>query len=442
MPKNNKKKKSGSRWYRLDNAAMIVPATVGGSDTRVFRMVCELKEEVDPETLQRALDETAEEFPHFSVVLRKGFFWYYLDGTDKKVRVEEDHLTALSPLYFSGRRNLLYRATYFGKRINVEMFHVLTDGTGGFVFFKRLLMRYFHILYQTPLEDASFSDYTLFESGNDAFQQYYASPEKKKKRKAAGSQGNEKRAQLNKWMKMKAYQIKNPLDQNMQNHILEGIVSASAFLKIAHEYKTTAGVLVVALYIEAVMGTMGLQDRDKPIVIGVPVNLRQYFPSETTRNFYGSIAVSCLPEDYEDFPSLLESVAKAFKEQLQKDKIEANMNSYSELVHMGFIKVLPLSIKDLGIRYYTGKTRHGTTSTLSNVGKVVLPEEISSHIDHFSGFMSSFNIQLCVLTFGDKMSFGFVSAFEEQAVLMKFFRKLTSLGLKVCLSSNDYDRQA
>ena len=37
-----------SKWYQLDNAAKIVPSTTGGADTRVFRITCELKEDVDP----------------------------------------------------------------------------------------------------------------------------------------------------------------------------------------------------------------------------------------------------------------------------------------------------------------------------------------------------------------------------------------------------------
>ena len=90
------------KWYRLDNAATIVPATARGSDTRVFRVTCELTEDVDGEYLQDALDEAMMEFPYFKVVLRKGFFWYYLDSTDMRPKVTEEDLPACSPLYFSG----------------------------------------------------------------------------------------------------------------------------------------------------------------------------------------------------------------------------------------------------------------------------------------------------------------------------------------------------
>ena len=76
-----------SKWYQLDNAAKIIPSTARGGNTRVFRITCELKEEVDPQILQNALDQTIIDFPHFNCVLRKGLFWYYLDARNLQAKV-------------------------------------------------------------------------------------------------------------------------------------------------------------------------------------------------------------------------------------------------------------------------------------------------------------------------------------------------------------------
>ena len=53
--------KRGKRveWTRLDNAAKIFPPTSNDKDTKVFRFVCELQDEVSPDILQLALDETS-----------------------------------------------------------------------------------------------------------------------------------------------------------------------------------------------------------------------------------------------------------------------------------------------------------------------------------------------------------------------------------------------
>ena len=85
MAKNDK-------WYELDNAAKIVPSTTVGADTRVFRITCELKEEVQPDILQRALDKSIREFPHFQCVLKQGLFWYYLEASSRQAKVFEECL--------------------------------------------------------------------------------------------------------------------------------------------------------------------------------------------------------------------------------------------------------------------------------------------------------------------------------------------------------------
>ena len=60
-----KRKERIPRWRRLDNAAKIFPATSNQKDTRVFRFYCELKEPVQGEALQTALDAALETYPLF-----------------------------------------------------------------------------------------------------------------------------------------------------------------------------------------------------------------------------------------------------------------------------------------------------------------------------------------------------------------------------------------
>ena len=146
-----------ANWYKLDNAAKIVPSTAKGANTRVFRLTCELKEEVNAEILQQALDDTIEEFPFFNCVLHRGIFWYYLEDSNLMAKVEMEHTPACLPLYIPGKKNLLYRVNYFNKRINLEMFHVLADGTGAFMFFKNLITRYLQIRHNLS-EDIKPSD--------------------------------------------------------------------------------------------------------------------------------------------------------------------------------------------------------------------------------------------------------------------------------------------
>lgn len=418
-----------NKWYRLDNAATIVPSTVHGSDTRVFRIVCELKEEVDGDILQDALDQTIDEFPHYNVILRKGFFWYYLDSTRLRATVTEDDRPALEPLYLPGRRSLMYRVSYFKKRINLEMFHVLADGTGAFTFMRVLVANYLRIAHDIPMsleENELMISATAGEKNNDAFVKFYSK--------------ERSRQQLRKMMKTDAYQIEQDKDANLQSRLIEGVTSASGFVALAHRYNTTAGILTVALYIEAVLGVMSVREQKHPIVISVPVNLRQYFPSETTRNFFGVINVPFRAKEYDGtIESIIDSVRESFEEQLTEENLRDTMNGYSGLSQNIAIKVIPLFIKDPVVNILSRVAQQGTTATMSNLGRIKMPPEFEPYILQFSAFMATPNMQICVSSFGDRMVFGGVSAYAEHFVLVNFFRGLTKRGLRVEIATNDND---
>ena len=172
--KRNKIMASGQGWYELDNAAKIIPSSVEGADTRVMRLMCELKEPVDPEILQEALDLTMPEFPHMKCCLKRGIFWYYLDEWKGTPTVMEENIHVLSSLYKSGHHSLLFRVMYYDKRITLEMFHALADGTGALVFLKHILAHYLCLKYdldygELPQQDVS----SVAEKEQDAFGQFY-----------------------------------------------------------------------------------------------------------------------------------------------------------------------------------------------------------------------------------------------------------------------------
>jgi len=287
-------------------------------------------------------------------------------------------------------------------------------------------MIYCHKKFGTKIPSRADIKSSADEKNKDAFDYFYSK--------------EKNRNQLKKMMAVKAYKIRQDRDDNMQNHLVEGTVSAGSFLQLAREYKTTAGIFTAALYIEAVVKSMALKDHRYPVVVSVPVNLRQYFPSETTRNFFGVINVVFDADNYDGtLESILPVVKESFESQLSYENLRNTMNGYSALQHNFGIKMLPLFLKDLGIMYFTHKTRNGTTATLSNLGVIHMPEELAPYIERFSGFMSTQNMQVCISTYGDRMVFGSVSAYSEHRVLLSFFRKLAELGLKVEIASNDYD---
>lgn len=417
------------KWYELDNAAIIIPGSVRGSDTRVFRITCELKEDVDPDILQKALDQVLPEFSYLNCALRKGLFWYYLDSIPESAKVGKDHLPALSPLYFPGRYSLLYRVTYYGRRINLEMFHVLADGTGAFVFFRSLVTEYLSLRHGITVTRDVTETSSGEEKSSDAFSQYY--------------RREKKSSQLRQMTSTRAYQVKGEHDPNQQNHLIEGIVSAGQFVDLAHQYHTTVGVLITALVIDAIVKGMSVHDRaKKPVVISVPVNLRRFFPSETIRNFFGVINVRYDASGYDGkLEPVIAVVKQSFAEQLVPEKISQTMNSYSALAGNFAVKLIPNLLKEPGLKFFTSLTKSGVTGSVSNLERIRMPEEIAGYIDHFAAFMSAIRFQITIASYGDKLVFGSAGSDLDHRMMLQFYRTLTKLGLSVTIATNDYNEE-
>lgn len=98
---------------------------------------------MEGKALQAALDKTMEKYPVFLSVMRKGLFWYYLEKSELKPVVKEESEPPCLNLYIRDRKTLLFQVNYYKTRINFEVFHALTDGTGAIQFLKELVKTIF-----------------------------------------------------------------------------------------------------------------------------------------------------------------------------------------------------------------------------------------------------------------------------------------------------------
>lgn len=412
-------------WNKLDTAGKAFPSTIMKSDTRTFRYACELKEEVDPEILQMALDNTLEEFPTFLGVIRRGFFWYYMEETNLRPVVHEDDKPPCRDIYFSGRRNLLFEVTYYKNRINFEAFHALTDGTGAIYFLQYLITNYLFLKHPKELEGMQITPSnrsSAYGKGEDSFDKYYQKTGLKFKKRE------------------RAFHLKGERMDNDGIIVIEGMMSVKKVATEAKKYGATITTFLAAIYIEAIMDDMLMRRRKQPIVLNVPVNLRNYFPSETSRNFFEVFDVRYKPSEHDgSFEGIIDTITAEFKEKLTKENLAKSLNATSALDHNLFIRVQPLSIKDIAVRLGRIKRDKGVTSYLSNVGPIRMPEEIADYIDHFHAFMATLNMQMVICSYGDKLSIGITTAFPRNEVPKRFFRRLTDLGIDIMIDSNDFD---
>ena len=135
--------KKQNQWYRLDNAGVLYSALKKEKYAPVYRFSVVMKETVEPEALQRAVDRTMPRFPGFRVRIRKGAFWCYFEPNEKPGPfVRRDIANPCQPIREKQDNDWLIRFFYYEKRISFEAFHAISDGAGALTFFRTLLAEY------------------------------------------------------------------------------------------------------------------------------------------------------------------------------------------------------------------------------------------------------------------------------------------------------------
>ena len=403
------------KWYKLDNSAKIFPPNVTKKDSKVFRFSCELYENIDKLILQNALNKTLEDYPLFLSSLKRGLFWYYLETSSIKPVVKEEN-SAICDIM---EKKLLFNVSYYRKRINLEVHHALTDGTGTLAFLKSLVSNY--LIGKYNIKSKILMDTTsIFEKETDSFEKYYEKIKKIHISKSA-----------------KAYNLKGEMYPENRLKVIEGIASTNKVLKLARKYNTTVTVYLVSVLIKSVGMTMSLKDKKKPIVITVPVNLRKYFKSSTVRNFFNTISIEYkLKNNNENLGKIIKSVDNQFKNKLSSKKIANLMNSFALLENIFIIRLVPVFIKDIVLKYFHKRSRKEQTIALSNVGIVDMPKELQKYIKLFDVFTSTDCTQICMCSYLDNMTLSFTTHFINSEIEKNFFRELSKNNIDIEINTN------
>ncbi len=409
-------KQKWAHWRRLDNAAKLFSAASNKQNTRVFRFYCELKEEVQPDLLQQALDASLETYPLFLSVLRKGLFWQYLEKSELHPVVRKEYREPCGCLYFRDRLALLFEVTYYKKRINFEVFHVLTDGTGATAFLKELVKNYLYLAHREEgLEAVSLlpEDLTVQDQEMDSFSKYYSKASRHPKRK-----------------KPRAYQLKKQHKENGRLRVHEKVLSVREVLGRSRELGVSMTVFLTAALLCAIHEEMSRQQENRPVVLMVPVNLRKFFPSESMLNFFHWIEPGYhFQTGVGTFADVLEQVRQYFTQELTKEKMEAHMSELIDLEVNPLLRLAPLELKNLCIHAGAKIAEKNVTAVFSNMSAVVLPEDYAAYIERFGIYTSTPKMELCICSFEDKLSLGFTSRFDTENIQRNFYRILKEQGV-------------
>lgn len=406
---------SRSNWYALDNTAKIFPSMTTNINTNVFRLVCTLKENIDVDVLNIALEKTLREFPMFLYQMKDGLFWRYLEKSNIKPIVELDDRHPCSKI----DNGLLFRVSYYKKRINLEVYHVLADGNGAMEFLKYLVCTYLDIKNNLKL-DIPLNESSVFEKERDDFKKFDKSNFKIKMDSSKI-----------------AYKFKFKIKDDIYHDVIEMHLNVDNIKEIAKKYDVTITVYLISLYIKSIIDNVRIKDLKRPIGISVPVDLRNIFPSRTSRNFFYTVLISYKYRDGDKIEDIMNIVSNQLKEHLKKENLQDKINSFMLFEKLIFVRIIPNFIKDFCLRLFSFLGKVGQTSVLSNLGIIKVPLEYEDYIESFSAISSTEDLQLTVCSFKDNLVLSFSSHFiskDIERTMLKYI--LSEKKMKVKVISN------
>lgn len=427
MKKNNDKRHK--TWYKLDLSANVYPTLQRKNFSNVYRISLSLKENVQPDILQKALDMTLSRFPTFQVALRKGLFWRYLEANHRPGPfVREDIENPCMPMHFKANNRYLIRIYYYEKRISIEVFHSLSDGAGTLYFLKTLTAVYLRLLGHDIPNGEGVLDITETpdpEEFEDAYL-HYASSKVSRPR----SQGN-------------AYRVRGTKEPFYTLNIICGVIPVDKLRVVSKGYGVTITEYLNAVLLYALLQKQKAEKpfRERPVTLAMPVNLRNFFPSKTLRNFISMVYPSIDPRmgDY-TFEEILLHVHNYMRYYINPKFLNADIVTNASVQQNPLIRIVPLFIKDFTVRKFYANVQDGQSSAgLTNVGLTKLPKEMQEHVERFDVLMGqpfSARTNCAIISYQNILTVNFTSSIKETDIERYFFRKLVQDGIPVKIETN------
>lgn len=422
------------RWFKLDNAAKLYPAVSTARWSSSFRMSVELTEEIDPEKLQAAVNQTLPRFPSMKVCLRSGLFWYFLEEIHAPLTVRPDTGHPCMPFRFRQDNGYLLRIFYYRNRISAEFFHSLTDGTGGLIFLKTLTVAYLRLCGKRVAYDNGALD--------------IRTPPTRQETEDAFLRMKWPRVRISR-KEGRAYHFRATPEIPHTLHITAASMPSETVRQKAREMEIS-----VTEYLVSVMLFAAYQDQKRsgrkrllPVRISVPVNMRAFCPSPTLRNFSTFVNAGIDPRlgDY-TFEEIAREVHAFIRYQVNPKLLSAVIATNVADEKNLLVRLVPRFIKDLvigGIFRRAGDQL--ITSTLSNLGCVPIPSGAEKLIRRFEFCLGTPSSPLCnaaCATTGGDMRLVFSSNIRETTLQRETLRFLVENGVPVTVESNMEEEEA
>lgn len=407
-----------SSWRKLDNVAKIFSLD-DKNNTNIFRFSAVLKQKINKHLLKKAVDKSLNQYKNFKVKIGTGLFWNYLELNYNDVIINEENEIPCEHIDFEKNNDYLFKVSYYNKKINLDIYHVLTDGTGAISFFKCLICNYLELKHDFVIENSPKEEQINYKD------EYVKNYDKK----------------LNIKMPFKsAYLIKGKINKNI-NNTYHYIVDIKEIKKVCKKYGVTITEYLTALYIYAIYLSI-YKNSKKEIIITIPINLRKYYQVETLSNFFVCMNINpkILEKKLNNFDDILVEVHHEFQENLNEDKIRKYLSRDVKWGKNISIRLIPLFIKKMFMKYAGILVSKSATSTLSNVGIIDFEAKYKKYIDNVLVLVMPGRIQkikCTICSFDKKLNITLNSNIDDYNFEQTFYKLLRRNIKNIKLESNN-----
>lgn len=429
-----KKEKSESRkalrkeklaWDKLDNTANLFPVIATEDMTNVYRISVTLTEEIDRVLLQEALNRILPQFLVFRMRLRMGVFWYYFEENTRPAPIVREEYSSPGAYIDKSRNNhYMFRVTYYKCRINLEVFHALTDGAGGIIFLRELVYQYLRLKYPEILEvEKDKISSGIFLDKEDSYVK------------------NFKKSHPKVYKSEKAVTLNGEKLPKGEMGVVHGYMPVDQLKKAGKKYGVTINQYLVGVFVYCIYKEYLKEQPSKvPISCCVPVNLRPYYDSHTMKNFFAMVSAVFKPEkERYTLSEVIEIVAESLREQITPENLN-NIMSYNVSNEKNWIlRAVPLVIKNAVMKRVYGVSAKATSATVTNIGNIELREPYQKYVEHFYTTLSMSkgqNMKGGICSYNGILTFTFSSVLLDLSIQKRFFQIIAKDGVSVAVESN------
>lgn len=425
--KKIKKNIKNKTWFKLDNAGTVFPGQNTPTWSNVIRASINLKEEVDPEILFKAVKKCLPRFPTMAVRLRNGFFWHYIEKNPEDPVVLPDANNPCLRIKFNENNRYMFKVFYYKNRISLEIFHALTDGYGACVFLNTFTAEYLRMKgYDIPVGGMvlDINEKPKAEEIEDSYVKY------------ASKTGKEK---------IPLFKTYHRIGEKMPKHtsnITTGYIPVDKIKALSKENGVT-----ITEYLSAVLMYLHMQFqkneniKQKDVCMQIPVNGRNQFNSQTLRNFSVNYNLRIDPNwgDY-TFEEVLRHLSLSLRLTNTPQHLSVMYAGNLAMEKNPVMRFIPIVIKDLAVGItFAIAAEKTTTAIFTNVGIVRIPDEMMEHVESFILMPSPGQLngaRVGAASIGNTMSITFANMYKDTDVEREFFRFLVKKGIHVKIESN------